>query len=168
MVARIAGSVSSRQERKSARGNRFAFVQLSDVTGLFEVTMFSDTLETSRQFLETGMNVMLTVEANLEGDTLKLLARAAQPIDDVVADAGAAGLRVRLDGAQALIELSEVLDRNPPNKAPRKSLGPLLFCVPDPETGGEIEIDIGREIPVTPMVKAAMRGVEGVLAVEEV
>jgi len=168
MVARIAGSVSSRQERKSARGNRFAFVQLSDVTGLFEVTMFSDTLETSRQFLETGMNVVLTVEANLEGDTLKLLARAAQPIDDVVADAGAAGLRVRLDGAQALIELSEVLDRNPPNKAPRKSLGPLLFCVPDPETGGEIEIDIGREIPVTPMVKAAMRGVEGVLAVEEV
>ena len=89
-------------------------------------------------------------------------------IDDVVADAGAAGLRVRLDGAQALIELSEVLDRNPPNKAPRKSLGPLLFCVPDPETGGEIEIDIGREIPVTPMVKAAMRGVEGMLAVEEV
>jgi DNA polymerase-3 subunit alpha len=168
MVARIAGSVSSRQERKSARGNRFAFVQLSDVTGLFEVTMFSDTLETSRQFLETGMNVVLTVEANLEGDTLKLLARAAQPIDDVVADAGAAGLRVRLEGAQALIELSEVLDRNPPNKAPRKSLGPLLFCVPDPETGGEIEIDIGREIPVTPMVKAAMRGVEGVLAVEEV
>ncbi|WP_323036755.1 DNA polymerase III subunit alpha [Pararhodobacter sp.] len=167
-VARIAGSVSSRQERKSARGNRFAFVQLSDTTGLYEVTMFSDTLETARQHLETGMNVVLTVEATMEADTLKLLARAAQAIDDVVADAGASGLRIRLEGPQALPEIHEILERNPPNKAPRKSLGPLLFCVPDPETGGEIEVDIGREIPVTPMVKAMMRGVEGVLAVEEV
>jgi DNA polymerase III subunit alpha len=32
-VAKIAGAVSGRQERKSARGNRFAFVQLSDPTG---------------------------------------------------------------------------------------------------------------------------------------
>ena len=85
VVGKIAGSVSSRQERKSAKGNRFAFVQLSDPTGLYEVTVFSDTLEQARDFLEPGMNVVLTVEANLEGDTLKLLARAAQPIDSVAA-----------------------------------------------------------------------------------
>jgi len=168
LVTRIAGSVSSRQERKSARGNRFAFVQLSDTTGLYEVTVFSDTLEAARQHLDTGMNVVLTVEATMETDTLKLLARAAQPIDDVVADAGAAGLRLRLEGPHALSGVREVLDLNPPEKAPRKSLGPLLFQVPDPETGGDIEIDIGRKIPVTPMVKATLRGVEGVLAVEEV
>jgi len=35
VAAKIAGAVASRQERKSARGNRFAFVQLSDPTGLF-------------------------------------------------------------------------------------------------------------------------------------
>ncbi|WP_417599359.1 DNA polymerase III subunit alpha [Pararhodobacter oceanensis] len=168
LVARIAGSVSSRQERKSARGNRFAFVQLSDTTGLYEVTVFSDTLEAARQHLETGMNVVLTVEATLEADTLKLLARGAQPIDDVVADAGAAGLCLRLEGPHALPGVAEVLDLHPPQKAPRKSLGPLLFYVPDPETGGEIEIDIGREIPVTPVVKATLRAVEGVLEVAEV
>ena len=167
-VARIAGAVSSRQERKSARGNRFAFVQLSDNTGLYEVTVFSDTLEAARQHLETGTNVVLTVEATMEADTLKLLARGAQPIDDVVADAGAAGLRVRLEGPHALAGLGEVLEQNPPSSASRKALGPLLFCVPDPQTGGEIEIDIGQPIPVTPMIKAMMRGVEGVLAVEEV
>jgi DNA polymerase-3 subunit alpha len=48
LVAKIAGAVSGRQERKSARGNRFAFVQLSDPTGLYEVTVFSDTLEAHR------------------------------------------------------------------------------------------------------------------------
>ena len=61
-IAKIAGSVSGRQERKSARGNRFAFVQLSDPTGLDEVTGVSDMLETAREELESGKNVVLTDE----------------------------------------------------------------------------------------------------------
>ena len=77
-MAKIAGSVSTKQERKSAKGNRFAFVGLSDPTGLYEVTVFSDTLEAARDLLEPGRNVVLGVEANLEGETLKLLARSAQ------------------------------------------------------------------------------------------
>ncbi len=168
VVARIAGAVASKQERKSARGNRFAFVQLSDPTGLYEVTVFSDTLEAARPLLETGQNVVLTVEATMEADTLKLLARAAQPIDAVVADAGAAGLKVRLQDAGALPSVAELLQRHPAGKAPRKALGPLVFCVPDPETGGEIEIEIGRQVPVTPILRSEMRSLEGVLAVEEV
>ena len=85
------------QERKSARGNRFAFVRLSDPTGLYEVTVFSDTLEAARDLLESGKNVVLTVKAKLEGDTLKLLAHAVQPIDQVAADAGGSSLRIYLD-----------------------------------------------------------------------
>jgi len=168
VVARIAGAVASRQERKSARGTRFAFVQLSDPTGLYEVTVFSDTLETARPLLEAGQNVVLTVEAVLESDTLKLLARAAQDIDAVVADAGAAGLKVRLASAGAVPSVADLLERHPVGKAPRKALGPLVFCVPDPETGGEIEIEIGRKVPVTPVLRSEMRSLEGVLAVEEV
>ncbi|GAB4266274.1 MAG: DNA polymerase III subunit alpha [Pararhodobacter sp.] len=168
LVAKIAGSVSARQERKSARGNRFAFVQLSDPTGLFEVTVFSDTLEAARQFLEPGMNVVLVVEATLEGETLKLLARGAQPVDDVVADAGAAGLSIRIEDARALPLLIEALEQAKPERASPKSLGDLFFCVPDPETGGEVEIDTRRKIPVTPAVKTMFRAVEGVLSVEEV
>ncbi len=47
-MAKMAGVVAGRQERKSARGNRFAFAQLSDTTGAYEVTIFSDVLEKSR------------------------------------------------------------------------------------------------------------------------
>ncbi|MEM6897719.1 MAG: DNA polymerase III subunit alpha, partial [Pseudomonadota bacterium] len=57
LVGKMAGTVTGRQERKSARGNRFAFVQLSDPTGAYEVTMFSDTLETAREHLESGAKV---------------------------------------------------------------------------------------------------------------
>ena len=51
MVAKLAGTVSGRQERKSARGNRFAFAQLTDPTGQYEVTIFSDVLEKCRDYL---------------------------------------------------------------------------------------------------------------------
>ena len=169
LVARIAGAVSSRQERKSARGNRFAFVQLSDPTGLYEVTVFSETLEAAREHLESGSNVVLTVEATMESDTLKLLARAAQPIDDVVADAGASGLLLRLEGPHALAELGVALSEGAEGaRVSRKSLGDLRFAVTDPATGGAIEIDAKRQVPVTPAFKALLRSVGGVLSVEEV
>ena len=41
-------SSSASKERTSARGNRFAFVQLSDTTGVFEVTVFSEVLAQAR------------------------------------------------------------------------------------------------------------------------
>ncbi|MBL9060313.1 MAG: DNA polymerase III subunit alpha, partial [Mangrovicoccus sp.] len=49
LLAKMAGAITGRKERKSARGNRFAFVALSDPTGLYEVTVFSDTLEAGRE-----------------------------------------------------------------------------------------------------------------------
>lgn len=94
LVAKLAGVVAGRQERKSAKGNRFAFVQLSDSSGAYEVTLFSDTLEKTREHLEAGAKVVITVEATLEADQLKLLGRSVAPVDVAVADAGASGLRV--------------------------------------------------------------------------
>ncbi|TVQ05728.1 MAG: DNA polymerase III subunit alpha, partial [Roseinatronobacter sp.] len=146
-VARIAGAVSGRQERKSARGNRFAFVQLSDPTGLYEVTVFSDTLEAGRQYLEAGQNVVLTVEATMEAETLKLLARGVQPVDSVVADAGAAGLRIHIESPDAITSVASLLARY--KDGPARSRGPLWFCVTDLAKGQEYDIDTGQMFAIT-------------------
>src|SRR5690554_398362 len=106
----MAGIVAGRQERKSARGNRFAFVQLSDTTGGYEVVMFSETLEKSREHIETGAQVVVTVEATSESEQLKLLARSVAPIDQVVADAGSLGLLIYVDEPDALASVARVLD----------------------------------------------------------
>ncbi len=165
MVARIAGAVSGRQERKSARGNRFAFVQLSDPTGLYEVTIFSDTLETARAHLEPGANVVLSVEATLEGDSLKLLARGIQPVDLVVADAGATGICIHVDDAAAIDTVARLLARQA--TGPARAQGPLWFCITDRETGREFEIDTGMTYPVTAQIKGAVKSLEGVVLVED-
>ena len=166
MVGKIAGTVSVRQERKSARGNRFAFVGLSDPTGLYEVTVFSDVLDAGRVYLEPGQNVVLTVEATSEGDTLKLLARAVQPIDAIVADAGVAGLRIHIGAAGALPSVAALLAR----MAEGGGAGvraPISLCVAEPDMGQEIDITLPTPYPVTPQIKGALRAVQGVLMVEE-
>jgi DNA polymerase-3 subunit alpha len=167
MVAKLAGTVAARQERKSAKGNRFAFVSLSDPTGLYEVTVFSDTLEAARQHLEPGQAVVLTVEATLEGETLKLLARAAQPIDTVAADAGSAGLRIHVDTAGAVGSVAGLLTRMA-EEVKTRARGSVSFCIADRTTGAEVEVATGREFPVNPQIKGAIKSLAGVVLVEEV
>ncbi|MCC5957925.1 MAG: DNA polymerase III subunit alpha [Rhodobacteraceae bacterium] len=165
-VAKIAGAVSGRQERKSARGNRFAFVQLSDTTGLYEVTVFSDTLEAGRQYLETGQNVVLTVEATMEAETLKLLARGIQPIDSVVADADAAGLRIHVDTVSAVESVAKLLGQG--QTQAKRGQGPVRFCVADPGQGREIDIDTGLNFAITPQIKGAVKSLGGVVMIEDI
>ena len=162
LVAKLAGSVSSRQERKSAKGNRFAFVQLSDPTGLYEVTVFSDTLEQCRDHLEPGRNVVLTVEANLEGDSLKLLCRGATPIDAVAADAGSADLRIHLNRPEAIPSLAALLAT-----VQGRVKAQITLCIPE-EDGREIDLLLPQSYPMTPQIKGAIKAMQGVVMVEEV
>ncbi|SEM01462.1 DNA polymerase III, alpha subunit [Roseovarius azorensis] len=166
-LVRMAGVVAGRQERKSARGNRFAFVQLSDTTGGYEVTLFSETLEKSRDFLETGAQVVITAEATLESDQLKLLCRNVQPIDGMVAGAGAVGLRIFVDQPGAIGSVATVLEGAA--KAVRAGApGPIHFCLLGQGLPGEVEIDSGMEYPVTPQIKGAIKSLNGVVMVEEI
>jgi DNA polymerase-3 subunit alpha len=162
LIAKLAGSVSSRQERKSARGNRFAFVQLSDPTGLYEVTCFSEVLEASRDHLDAGQNVVLTVKAELEGETLKLLAQSITPIDAAVARTGAQAIRIHLARPEAVASLASLLAR-----LEGRTRAQVTLCVTDPE-GSEIDITLPDPYPVTPQIKGAIKAMHGVLAVEEI
>ena len=69
--AKIAGTIAGYKERKSAKGNRYAFVQLSDTTGGYEITLFADSLTAARDHLEEGAHVIFTADATLEADQLK-------------------------------------------------------------------------------------------------
>ncbi len=166
-IAKMAGVVAGRQERKSARGNRFAFAQLSDPTGAYEVTLFSETLEKSREFLETGAQVVLTAEATMEADHLKLLGRSVGPVDSVVADAGATGLRIFVDEAQVLPTVAKVLE-DAAGAAKGAAKGPIQLCLLDPGLPGDVEMDLGQDFPINPQIKGAIKSLDGVMSVEEI
>ncbi|MEM8630957.1 MAG: DNA polymerase III subunit alpha [Pseudomonadota bacterium] len=166
-IAKMAGTVASRQERKSARGNRFAFVQLSDPTGQYEVTMFSETLEASRDFLDSGSRVLLTVEATMEADQLKLLAKGAKPIDTAI-EGGGAGLRVFIEDVVAIDPVWSVLSRAAADNGNTRILGPVTLCAMAGDDLGEVDLALPGDFPVTPQVKGALKSLPGVMTVEDV
>jgi DNA polymerase-3 subunit alpha len=163
-AGRLAGSIASRQDRKSARGNRFAFVQLSDPTGLYEVTVFSDVLEAARTLLEPGRNVVLSVEATLEGDQLKLLARGVAAAEAVAASAAPSGLRVRLGQPEAAQAVASLLASHDAQGRP----GQIVLAIPDPAAACEIDVVLPQRVPLGPSLRLQLRATPGVLAVEEV
>jgi DNA polymerase-3 subunit alpha len=166
-IGRMAGVVAGRQERKSARGNRFAFAQLSDPTGQFEVTLFSDTLEAAREHLETGSRIIVTVEATMEADQLKLLGRSVAPVDIAIADAGSNGLRIFLGEAGAVGAVRSVLENAREQKI-KGARGPVIFTIQTQTDLGEIDVSLEEVYPVTPQIKGALRSLQGVVEVEEV
>ncbi|MGB3408668.1 MAG: DNA polymerase III subunit alpha [Jannaschia sp.] len=167
MLAKMAGIVSSRQERKSARGNRFAFVQASDPSGAFEAMVFSDTLDASRQHLDAGCRVILQIEATQEADQLKLLCRSVTPMDDAVDTAPQIGLRVFVEGAETLGPLAGLLARVSSESSTR-GRGPVHLCLLGDDLPGEVELLLPDLYPVNPQIKGALRSLPGVAMVEEV
>ena len=163
---KIAGAVSGIQIRKSARGNRFAFVQLTDPTGSYEVTVFSDTLDKAQDHLVVGNNVVLSVEAELEAEQLKMLARGVQPADLTVADAASMGLKIFVNSEEAVDGISERLVALANDKS-IKGRGPIHLILSNPELPGEVEIALPAEYPMNPQVKGALKHIGGVLDVVE-
>jgi DNA polymerase-3 subunit alpha len=165
-VVKLAGCVAGRQERKSAKGNRFAFVQLSDTTGQYEVTLFSDALEANREHLETGAKVIVQAEATMEADQLKLLGRAVTPIDTAVMQAGPTGVKLFMDRGEAATIIAGILQKAKTDmpKLPGTS---VQFCLIDPALPGEVELDLVQDFPITPEIKGALKQVPGVIMVED-
>src|SRR5437763_748626 len=90
---KLAGAIIDRQERTSAKGNRFAFVQCSDQSGAFELTVFSELLGSKRNLLEPAQAVLVTADGRLDGEQVKLMAQSVEKLEDAAANS-AAGLRI--------------------------------------------------------------------------
>ena len=112
-AARLAGIVIAARERRSQKGNKFAFATFSDATGQFEAVIFSDTLAASRELLEPGTPVIVGIEAERDGETLKMRVQSLEALDKAAADVPR-NLKLVLDGknvASNAMGLSEISGR---------------------------------------------------------
>ena len=60
-AGRLAGTVTSKQERKTRTGNKMGIVTFSDLSGQFEAVLFSEALAQYRDLLEPGKSLVITV-----------------------------------------------------------------------------------------------------------
>ena len=162
-VLKLAGAVIARKERTSSRGNRMSFIQLSDQSGNFEVTAFSEVLSLSRelldQALEDGGAVLVTAEVRDEDDNLRITANKIQRLDEAVAN-GMSGFRIYLEDDNALATLHSLIERQ------SKGRGRLHLVVDADDQ--EVEIMLPGAFALSPATRAAIKAVAGVAQVEEV
>jgi len=157
---KLAGVPISRRERNSARGSRFAFVQMSDTSGVFEVTVFAEVLAQSRQLLDEGHPLLVVVDVRSEEESLRLMAQRFEALDKVAAQA-AAGLKVVLGEGDALAPLKQMMLRESGGR------GRVTVVVPV-TPAREVEIALPGGFRIGPEILRAVRALPGVLEVQDV
>jgi DNA polymerase-3 subunit alpha len=156
---RLAGIVIGRKERTSGRGNRFAFVQMSDPSGAYEVVLFSEILREARGLLDSGQPLVITVDVRSEEESLRLTAQKIEPLDAVVADA-AAGLKVFVGEMRVLSSLKSVIAREAGGRG-------RITVVLD-LAAREVEIALPGGFKVGPQTRAAVKSLPGIIDVHEI
>ncbi len=64
----IAATLLKLQERKTAKGNSYAVLKLTDLSSVFELFIFSDMLELNREILKEGNSLILNLVKNITDD----------------------------------------------------------------------------------------------------
>jgi DNA polymerase-3 subunit alpha len=156
-AGRLAGTVTSKQERKTRTGNKMGVVMFSDRTGQFEAVMFSETLAQYRDLLEPGRSVVLTAQAEDRPEGVNLRIQTAQSLEEEASRVQKA-MRIYVRDAAPLNALATQLSV--------RGDGQVSFIVLRPEAAGEVEVALPERYRISPQVASAMRAVPGVVEVE--
>jgi DNA polymerase-3 subunit alpha len=157
---RLAGIVVGRKERTSAKGNRFAFVQMSDLTGLYEVMLFSETLASSRAVLDSGQPILITADARLEGeDMVRLTGQTVELLDEAAA-ASSAGLKIFVETPSALAPLKQVLSREGKLGEGKRRGGRLKLVLPTEKR--DVEIALPGLYEIGAQLRLAVKAIPGI------
>ncbi len=169
-AGRLAAIVVAARERRSQKGNKFAFAMFSDATGQFEAVVFSDTLARSGDLLVAGTAVLLSVEAERDGETVKMRVNSIEGLDAAAANVNR-GVRIVLDGRamqgsqQAMVEIRRLL--RPGGKGEvRFSLE--LAGIPGVAGGREVEMLLPGKYEISAAQRGELTTVPGVIEVLEV
>lgn len=158
---KLAGIMAAKKERTTRTGSRMMWLTLSDIQGSFEVTLFSEVLNRTRELLEEGTALLVTADAKLDGEALRLTASDVVLLDDAARDAGA-GLKIWLDQPQAIGELKQLFEQEGRGK------GQIILC---PQTGvavSRLEMHLPGGFNVSARLSQAVRQIPGVELVEDI
>jgi DNA polymerase-3 subunit alpha len=156
---RLAGVPIGKQERVSARGARFAFVQFSDAGGGFEATLFSEVLAVARDLIDGGQPLLIAADARLEEDQTRLLVQSVRLLDEAAAES-AQVLKIVIENEGPIGAIKSSLAKEKRGRAKVTLVAHL--------EDREIEIDLKPRYSLSPATLADWRNLAGVREVREV
>lgn len=155
--ARLAGTVISKQERKTRTGNKMGIIVFSDSSGQFEAVLFSEMLNQYRDVLESGKSFVLTATGEERPEGIGLRIQTIQSLEEKSLQMQKA-LRVYVRDSGPLRMVSGHLNA--------KGDGLVSFIVIKEEGKREVEVALPEKYRITPEIAAALRAAPGVVDVE--
>ena len=85
---RVAGDVIKLSRRRSRKGNSYGMLRLSDASGVFDILLFSDSLDAYEKILVEGARLVVEAEVSqmIDRSDLRLTAQRVIRLDDFVAE----------------------------------------------------------------------------------
>ncbi|RDE07982.1 DNA polymerase III subunit alpha [Pelagibacterium lacus] len=156
VAGRLAGTLISRQDRRTRKGSTMAIMMFSDPSGSYECIAFSEQINDFGRWLEPGSSVVIEAGADARPDGVRLRLINCEPIDSSVEKLGRrmtifagderclAPIRSQLQkGGEGVVSLVLVRDRGEK----------------------EFEIELPGHFRLTPQLSGALKGIAGVVDV---
>jgi len=158
-TARLGASVLDRYERRTRNGGKIGVVQLSDPSGTYEAILFQEGLSQFRDLLEKGADVLVTLQAAVEGEDVRARIVNVERLADAAAKVQK-GLRVFVRDETPLDSIERRLSA--------RGDGEVSLVVILGPKDGEVEIRLPGRYAVSAAVAGALKAAPGVVAVEQV
>ncbi len=156
---KMAAIVGSRKEKVGKNGSRYAFVSLSDAGGAYEAMFFSEVLNASRDLLESGQPLLISVDARLDGEQLRLGAQNVSSLDDAVAKA-TKKVMIYFSDERAVAGLKEIISRD------GKGHGRIVLVARTMTQEIEIQLNDGYQLSGNTI--GALKDAAGIIDVKEI
>ena len=155
---RLAGTVTSRQERKTKTGNKMGILRISDPTGQYEAVIFSEGLANYRDMLETGRSVVLYATAEDRAEGINVRIEKVEPLE-ALAQRQHQSLRIFLREPGAVESVGRHLEA--------KGEGDVSFVLlTGTSERREVEVKLPGRYRVSPQLAGALKAVPGVVQVQ--
>ena len=151
-TARLGASVLDRYERRTRNGGKIGIVQLSDPSGTYEAIMFQEGLSQFRDLLEKGADVLVTLQAAVEGEDVRARIVNVERLTEAAAKVQK-GLRVFVRDEAPLESIERRLT------APGEGEVSLVLILGPQD--GEVEIRLPGRYSVSAAIAGALKAAPG-------
>ncbi|MEJ8474298.1 DNA polymerase III subunit alpha [Roseibium algae] len=156
-AGRLAGTVISKQERRTKSGNKMGIVRFSDSTGQFEGLLFKEKLEQFRDALEPGRSMVILVGADMRDDEPSIIIEQVDPIEKMAARVQKS-MRVFLRDDRPIPSLAKHLAV--------RGEGEVTVIVLLENGAREVEVKLPGRFRLSPEIAGALKAVPGVTEVQ--
>ncbi|MEM6383668.1 MAG: DNA polymerase III subunit alpha [Pseudomonadota bacterium] len=147
-AARLAGTVADGFERRTRDGRSMAILKLTDHSGLFEVAVYEEDIESFRTMNKQGNNLFVHVAGRLNDGDIRLRATRLELLDELAVSTPQR-LQVFVNSVEAITTLHKRLEPG--------SRGEVSVVISDRDAGQEIEMLLPGSFKVDPARASALR-----------